>query len=147
MKIQALVLLACTYAVTPVIAQDSSQAESIFAQYQSRERAFDPSVADLYCDTALIRNVRTYPDGQQRTLELPASKYKTLIRMAMPLAEAKGDFSTYSNPSFAPEGAYVRVTATRYSVLKKYSSPISLLIGSCSDGAIGILEELGESQP
>lgn len=146
MKIQILVL-ACALVAAPALAQGPSQAESLFAQYQSREKAFDPAVADLYCDTALIRNVRTYPDGQQRTLELPAAKYKALIRMAMPLAEAKGDFSTYSNPLFRPEGGNVRVTATRYSVLKKYSSPMSLLVGKCSDGTVGILEELGESQP
>ncbi len=128
------------------LAQTPSTAESVFAQYQARERAFDTSVADLYCDTALIRNVRTYPDGQQRTLELPAAKYKELIRAAMPLAKAKGDFSTYSEVKFTPEGENVRITATRYSESKKYSSPISLLVGSCGIG-FGILEELSQSQP
>jgi hypothetical protein len=128
------------------LAQTPSTAESVFAQYQARERAFDSSVADLYCDTALIRNVRTYPDGQQRTLELPAAKYKELIRAAMPLAKAEGDFSTYSEVEFIPEGENFRITATRYSESKKYSSPISLLVGSCGTG-FGILEELSQSQP
>lgn len=134
-------------AAMPAMAQGQSQAESIFAQYQSRERAFDSTVADLYCDAAIIRNVRTYPNGQQRTLELPGSKYKALIRMAMPLAKAKGDYSTYSDALFTPENESIRVTATRYSALKEYSSPISLLIGDCGDGTVGIMEELGESQP
>jgi hypothetical protein len=128
-------------------AHAGSPAQSVFASYQSLERAFSPDVADLYCDTAVIRNVRTYPDGQQRTLEMPASKYKALIRAAMPLAKAKGDYSTYSKVAYAPEGENVRITATRYSVVKQYSSPISLLVGSCNGGDWALLEELSQSQP
>ena len=146
MKSASLVVLLCLVAA-PAAAQDQGHAQSVFDQYQSREKAFDPSMADLYCDTALIRNVRTYPDGQKRTLELPATKYKELIRAAMPLAQAKGDFSTYSDTTFSPEGGGIRVTATRYSVTKKYSSPLSLLIGDCGAGTMGILEELSHSQP
>lgn len=127
--------------------QTESQAKNVFDSYQSRERSFDPAVADLYCDRALIRNVRTYPNGQQRTLELPATQYKELIRAAMPLARSRGDYSTYSNVAYVPEGNNVRITATRHSVLKKYSSPLSLLVGTCNGGDWAILEELGESQP
>lgn len=75
--------------------QTENQAKNIFDSYQSRERLFDPAVADLYCDRALIRNVRTYPNGQQRTLKLPATQYKELIRAAMPLARSRGDYSTW----------------------------------------------------
>src|SRR6187549_1737332 len=71
----------------------TEKAKSIFDSYQSLERSFDPAIADLYCDTALIRNTRTYPDGNKRTLEFPAPKYKELIRNSMPLAKAAGDFS------------------------------------------------------
>ena len=140
-------LLACFLIAIPAAAQDQSQAESVFDQYQSKEKAFDASLADLYCDTAIMRNVRTYPDGQQRTLELPASKYKEVIRAAMPLAIAKGDYSTYSGVAFSPENDNIRITATRYSINKKYSSPISLLIGDCGSDTYGILEELSQSQP
>lgn len=128
-------------------AQAGSPAQSVFASYQSLERAFSPDVADLYCDTAVIRNVRTYPGGQKRTLEMPAPKYKALIRAAMPLAKAKGDYSTYSKVAYAPEGENIRITATRYSVAKQYSSPISLLVGSCNGGDWALLEELSESRP
>jgi hypothetical protein len=140
----ALLCAACASTSPP---QAPSQAKTIFGNYQSLERSFDPAVADLYCDSALIRNVRTYPDGKKRTLELPAPKYKELIRSAMPLAKAKGDYSTYSGVTYAPEGDNVRITATRYSVLKNYSSPMSLLVGACNGGDLAILEEIGESQP
>ncbi|WP_368563327.1 hypothetical protein [Pseudoxanthomonas sp. UTMC 1351] len=141
------ILFLCFLVAAPAAAQDQTQVKSIFAQYQSRAKAFDAGVADLYCDTAVIRNVRTYPDGQQRTLELPAPKYKELIRAAMPLAQAKGDYSTYSDVVFTPENVGFRITAVRYSVVKQYSSPVSLLVGDCGDGSPGILEELSQSRP
>lgn len=137
----------CASFASTVQSQASGQAEQIFDAYQALEHSFDPALADLYCDTALIRNVRTYPDGQKRTLELPAAKYKELIRAVMPLAEARGDYSTYTDAKYVPEARNVRITAVRHSLLKNYSSPISLLVGSCNDGDWAILEELGESQP
>ncbi len=65
----------------------------------------------------------------------------------MPLAKERGDYSTYSDISFKLEGANVRVTATRFSVLKKYKSPLSLLVGPTPAGDWRILEELSESRP
>ena len=141
-----LALLATACASTAQ-SQASGRAEALFNDYSSLERSYDPTVADLYCDSALIRNVRTFPDGQKRTLELPATKYKELIRIAMPLAKAKSDYSTYSGVAYASEGNNVRITATRYSNMKKYSSPMSLLVGACNGGAWAILEELSESIP
>ena len=135
-----------TMAATPSQAQSTDPARTLFGKYQSLERSFDPAAADLYCDSALIRNIRTYPDGQRRTLELPAPRYKELIRTAMPLARSRGDYNTYSGVAYAPEKGNVRITATRYSVLKQYASPLSLLVGPCN-GGWAVLEELSESRP
>ena len=139
--------LMCAVWVTTLVAQSPSRAETLFKNYQSLGDSFDPALADLYCDSALIRNVRTYPDGQKRTLELPAARYKELVRAAMPLAKSSGDFSTFSDLAYVEEADRVRITATRYSVLKKYSSPMSLLVGACDGGDWAILEELSESRP
>jgi hypothetical protein len=125
----------------------TERAKSIFGSYETLERSFDARVADLYCDTALIRNTRTYPDGNKRTLEFPAPKYKELIRTSMPLAKAAGDYGTYSDVTYTVEGANVRILSTRYSNLKKYTSPLSILVGSCNGGEWAILEEISESQP
>lgn len=135
--------------VQPAIGSEDPivKARAVFERYSSLEAAFDPDVADLYSDTAAIRNKRTYPTGQVRELTLPADRYKALIRASMPLAKEKGDYSVYSETTFRLEGANVRVTATRFSVLKKYKSPISLLIGPAPSGDWLILEELSESQP
>jgi hypothetical protein len=78
---------------------------------------------------------------------MPAPAYKLLIRQAMPLAKQRGDTSTYSDVKFTQEGDMVRVTASRYSNLKKYSSPLSLLVGLNKEGVWLIYEELSESRP
>jgi hypothetical protein len=68
------------------------------------ERQFDPAVADLYSNNAVIRIKRTYPTGQVREVTLPASQYKALITKAMPLARLRGDTSQYSDCSYGLEG-------------------------------------------
>lgn len=122
-------------------------AKTLFGRYTALERAFDPAIANLYADTALIRNKRTYPAGQVRELTFPVSQYRSLIKTAMPLAAARSDFSTYSDVSYAMEGERVRITAKRFSNLKKYYSPFSLLVGPSAQGSWLIHEELSESQP
>ncbi len=125
----------------------TNTAEATFEQYQELEKSFDPAIADMYCNAALIRNTRRYPNGEARVLEIPAPQYRSMIVLAMPAAKASGEYSTYSGATFTPQGENTRIKATRYSVTKKYSSPISILVGPCDGKAFGILEEISESQP
>jgi hypothetical protein len=122
-------------------------ARILFERYVKLERAFDPAAADLYADDAVIRNRRTYLNDRVRELTMPAPQYKALVRQAMPLAKARGDTNSYSKITFSEEGAGVRVRAMRYSNLKKYSSPVSLLVAPDRAGRWLIREELSESQP
>jgi hypothetical protein len=124
-----------------------SKAEELWNRYVALEAAFDPAVADLYSDDAVIRNRRTYPTGEVREATVPAAQYKALIRQAIPLAKAKNDVSRYSSCTYAAEGARVRIACGRYSALKNYSSPISLLVGPGAAGGWLIFEELSESRP
>jgi hypothetical protein len=142
-------LLAVAFLTPSSHAEDAvvSAAQALFEKYVALEHAYDPKVADLYADSALIVNKRTYPTGEIRELTLPAEKYKALLRAAMPIAAARGDRSTYSDVSYAREEERVRVKATRFSELKRYSSPLSLLVGPSEGGAWLIYEELSESQP
>ena len=128
---------------------DSAQdeAKKLFKRYTDSERNFDPAVADLYSDDAKIQNKRTYPDGTVRVSTVPAPKYKELIRAAMPLAKERGDTNTYSKVKYVAEGQKMRITANRFSSLKKYSSPVSLLVGPSPRGSWLIFEELSESKP
>jgi hypothetical protein len=122
-------------------------AKALFAAYERLEREFDAKVAELYADKAVIRNKRTYPNGKTREMKIPAPRYKAMIRKLMPLAKARGDLNTYSEVTYAIEGEGVRITADRYSELKKYHSPISLLAKPSPSGKWLIYEELTKSQP
>jgi hypothetical protein len=130
-------------------AQDDpvAQAHRLFDRYVALGAAYDEAVADLYSDSAFIKNTRRYPDGQSRSMTMPALTYKSLIRQVMPQAKAAGDLSTYSDVKYIPDGERVRIEATRYSELKKYSSPFVLLVGPGENGTWMIFEEIGESQP
>jgi hypothetical protein len=141
------VLAAMTFvALAPAQASETA-ARQLFERYVALGHAYDPSLADLYADDALIRNKRTYPTGEIRELTMPAAKYKALIRSAMPLAKARGDRNTFSDVSYAAEGDRVRIRASRFSELKKYTSPISLLVGPSANGTWLIYEEVSESRP
>ena len=133
--------------INAAFAAPIDEARALFDRYVQLEHAFDPSVAELYAEDALIRNKRTYPTGQVRELSIPAPQYKALIRQAMPLARVRGDMSSYSEVTFAMEGAGVRIHATRFSNLKKYASHLSLLVAPNEVGQWFIREELSESQP
>jgi hypothetical protein len=101
----------------------------------------------LYSDAAIIKNKRTYPGGQVRELSMPAPQYKELIRQAMPLAKARGDRNTYSECKYEEAAERVRIACQRYSELKKYTSPLVLVVGPAPGGDWLIFEELSESQP
>ena len=143
--IVSVILLVC--ARFTLAADSTAKAKELFERYVALEHAFDSAVADLYSDDAKIQNTRTYPTGEKRTLTMPAPDYKKLIKGAMSLAKARGDTSTYSDIKYIAEGDRVRITCTRFSELKKYSSPLSLLVGADKDGKWLIFEEISESQP
>ena len=145
--ISAACVLTFVCAQFAVAADSTAKAKELFERYAALERAFDPAAADLYSDDAKIQNTRTYPTGEKRTVTLPAPDYKKLIKTALPMAKARGDTSTYSDVKFAPEGERVRITCSRFSDLKKYSSPLSLLVGADSNGQWLIFEEISESRP
>ena len=138
-------ILICIFNAVGSAAED--EARKLFERYVESERTFDPAVSDLYSDDAKIQNKRTYPDGSTRVSTMPAPKYKELIRATMPLAKARGDTNKYSEVKYTAEGEKIRITATRFSNLKKYSSPISLLVGPTPESKWLIFEELSESKP
>jgi hypothetical protein len=144
---RATLLLVAAVSYLAYAEDEVAQANRLFDQYVALSAAFDEKVADLYSDTAHIQNTRRYPDGQSRSMSMPALSYKSLIRQVMPKAKAAGDLSTYSDVRYTPEDGRVRISATRYSELKKYASPFSLLVGPGPDGNWLIFEEISESRP
>jgi len=145
-QLAVVIMVACVVQVAG--AQSGIEpAKQLFQKYITLEAKFDPSVTDLYADDALIRHTRRYPNGQKRTIEIPFAKFKELIRSLMPVAKATNDRNRYSSVKYEQEGSNVRITATRYSLRKKYSSPVSLLVGVNDKGEWVILEDISESIP
>ncbi len=123
-------------------------AKNLFAKYIELEHAFDPSCAELYAEEAVIKNRRIYPNGEIKELSLPASRYKQLIKRAMPLAKLRGDTNRYSQIQYTIENDGVRITAERYSNLKKYQSPLSLFVKPSAEKEKWLIyEEISESRP
>lgn len=138
------------HAAKPAKTQASPQetkARALFERFVQLNEAFDPAIIDLYADTAKISNRRVFPDGTSREMAMPAPSYKALLRRVLPEAKANNDVDRYSDVRYTLEGDNVRITATRYSVMKDYSAPHTLLVGPDSDGTWRVLEESGESRP
>ena len=141
----ALVLSATTQASGE--AQALAAAKQLFERFVALADAFDERYVDLYADTAVIRNRRVYPTGQTRTMTVSGSDYKAMIRKVMLFAKLRGDRSTYSDVSYVVEGRRVRIVATRFSELKRYSSAYELVVAPSASGEWLIVEEHSESRP
>ena len=122
-------------------------AEELWDDYVELGTGFDPALADLYADDAVIYLTRRYPDGRTRTLQVTGKEYKPLVRQAMPIARNRGDVDVYSDVRFENQGDRVRITATRYGTLKKYRAPHELIVGPRGSSGWKILKETGESGP
>ena len=148
-------ILLLAFAAQPAPAGDGEEpdarlpaAQAFFERYVALEQAFDPAVADLYADSATVRNLRRYPTGQVREMKLEGARYKALIVASLPTAKERGDLSTYTDVAYEVlASGEIAITATRYSELKKYSGPLELRIAPQQDGVWRIVEETGESQP
>lgn len=148
MRIPVLVAFMALFVTAAALTTETSHenARKCFERYVALEAAADPAVADLYADDAKIQNTSVSPDGQKRVTTMPALAYKDLIRRALPVAGPRGDTSKYSDVNLLKEGDKVRVTAIRFSELKKYSSPLSMLLGPDAKGSWRIYEEVSESR-
>jgi hypothetical protein len=122
------------------------RAERLIKHSASLAWNFDAAVADLYADSALIQHRRISADGRSRLVEMPAGVYKALMKAAMPFAKSRGDRNRLSDVKYSLEKGRVRVVAKRYSELKKYSSPISWLVGPAEGGNWLIFEEQSETR-
>lgn len=122
-------------------------ATELFQKYVAFGESYDARLVELYADDATVRNRRVLPTGESREMALSGAQYKQLMAAALPMAKARGDRSTYSEVTYAQEGNGVRIKATRYSELKRYSSPVSWLVRPGPDGNWRIVEESSESRP
>jgi len=122
-------------------------ATQCFQQYVKLGNEFNADLADLYSPKAMIKNTRIYPDGTEKISRLPAEEYKTLIRNSVMLAKERKDLNEFTGTQYSLEKNRVSIKTKRYSVLKKYTSPLILLIGIEANERCIIFEELSVSKP
>jgi hypothetical protein len=142
-----LVLFALANASLAAQTAPAGSAQELWKSYQDLGSRFDPSLADLYADDAVVRNTRRYPDGHTRTLEWSGKEYQSLVRQAMPLARSRGDLDLYSNVQFKVIGDRTQITATRYSTSKRYYAPHELITENVKGEGWKIVAETGQSRP
>lgn len=119
-------------------------AKQLFAQFVALENAYDPALADLYADEAFIKTRRSMPMGDPQEITVPAAKHKAQLRQSMALAKARGNRVTYTDVTYKPEEAFVRIEARRTAEPGRKTAPISLLVGPSPGGNWLIYEELSE---
>jgi len=122
------------------------EARALFDRYRSLERSFDPRLAELYDDDAVILVTRIYSNGVVRQLKIPGDVYKLALRQSMENAAEQGDFNEYSEVEFATRDGAVLITAQRYNLWRNYSSPYRAVLRQGRDGAWRIVEERFETQ-
>ncbi len=119
-------------------------AKQLFERFVALEQAHDSAIADLYAEEALITSRRPYPMGEPRDTLIPGQSYKTQLRDLMAITKTRGDQNRYTNVSYTPEGKFVRISASRFSVFKQRTSPLVQLVGPSSSGKWLIYDELSE---
>ena len=111
MKLLALCVLALAASAH---ADDRAEARAFFDSYVERGKSFDPTLGELYSPDARIITLR---DATHR-MELTGRQWAELISQAMPIAEKRGDVSTYDDIKISPHETGFRITANRMSAVK-----------------------------
>lgn len=144
-----LILMACGLAsdafADPGLDRD---ARDMLARYIALGEAYDPAIAELYADDAVIKTYRRYPFGRERAMEMRGAAWKALIRTAMPWAKAQNDRSEFRETEFEVDEGRVRIKANRYAFRKCYlDTGYYMIVARQPDGSLRIVEEYSETQP
>lgn len=145
----ALLLAMCVWGFSVAARAEApslDDARAFFERYQQLERSFDPELASLYADDAVVWVTRIYANGVIRQLKIPGDIYSMAIRQSMAEAAEHGDFNEYSDVQYEPDGQQVRIEASRFNLWRNYRSPYSALLRRDDEGRWRIVEEHFETR-
>jgi len=144
LSITALLMAA---AASAAIAGPAQDARAVFDRYMALGEAFDPAVAQLYTDDAVIKGLIRYPNGTERGLKMSGAQWKKMVDAVIPLAKANNDISEYKDVRVEDIGGAIRISARRYSRVKCYWDPNHyMVLRKQPDGSMKITEEYMETQ-
>ncbi len=133
--------------LTHAMDADEESAREFFGNYVELSDKFDTAVSDMYSDSARIMSTRNYPFDKKKELEVSGSEWKQLIEQLMPVANIKGDKSTFSDISVTIIENKARIKANRYSELKCYvDTGYYMIIERDNDGNYLIIEEYTDTK-
>lgn len=118
------------------------RARQVIESYVNLERAYDPRLADLYADEAVIKANTNGPNGESQWVTAQGWQYKKMVREAMPKFRAQGFKASYSAARYEMSGKNVRVSVVQYVDKSRASHPIQWTIGPGRTAQWLILEEV-----
>jgi hypothetical protein len=118
------------------------RARQVIESYVNLERAYDPRLADLYADEAVIKSNQSGPNGESQWVTAQGWQYKKMVRDAMPKFRSMGFKASYSGARYELSGKNVRVSAVQYIDKSRSSNPIQWTIGPGRRSQWLILEEV-----
>jgi hypothetical protein len=141
----ALLLTVAVLAASPAQERpDASleRARQVIESYVTLERAYDPRLADLYADEAVIKSNQSGPNGESQWATAQGWQYKKMVRDAMPKFRSMGFKASYSGARYEMAGKNVRVSAVQYVDKSRSSNPIQWTIGPGRTSQWLILEQV-----
>jgi len=118
------------------------RARQVIESYVNLERAYDPRLADLYADEAVIKANQVGPSGEPEWYTVQGWQYKRMLREAMPKSRSAGYKASYSGARYEMSGKHVRVSVVQYVDKTRSSNPIQWTIGPGRTSQWLILEEV-----
>lgn len=140
-----LLALVC-FASLPVCAEEVAaleKAKAFVDTYISMQRTFDPKLADLFSDKAVIKQHQIDQKGKKAEVTIVTAKYKESLRSNFPKQANIKDsqYIDFTNVEVKPEGDAFRATGRVSSKLWPVSRPFSLLVKQLDGGGWQIVEE------
>lgn len=91
------------------------KARVLFAEFVRLRNRFDPSLADLYADSAKIRVFEALPEGNPQPRMYSGTQWKAGLPGVLSKAKARNDANEYEEVRYQDLGDSVEVRAKRYS--------------------------------
>jgi hypothetical protein len=112
-------------------------AKQLFEACVERLQRYDPLFTECFSQDARI----FYDEGEPRMLT--GAEYKPRIRAAVAEFQSRGEFVTWRQPRYLPEGERVRIEVERSSSERGELGRLTLLVAPTSDGGWRVVEMRG----
>ena len=138
------IIIFCVFSSGAYAKEDTgiAQARAFFDKYLSLWKQYEPAVADLYADDAIIRQRHIQKNGDIKENDIFVTKYKETIAKLMPENKKQGGNVYHEGIKVVREGDAYRITATVYSDRQKTKRPFSMLVLQDAAGKWQIKEEI-----